>query len=58
MNQLIIIGFDEIVSNKYIDIIEKAIKDKQISSYSIIDLEDSKNEIKNRISKIYIKPAN
>lgn len=53
---LIIVGFDEIVSNKYIDIIEKAIFKNAIDSYSIIDLESERRNIKIRIDKLKIKP--
>ena len=56
MTHLVIIGFDEIVSNKYIDIIEKAILENRISSYSIIDLKSEEKHIKHRINKLKIKP--
>lgn len=45
MEQLVVIGFDEIVSNKYIVVIEEAIKNGKISTYSIIDLKSAQKEI-------------
>lgn len=40
---LVVVGFDEIVSNKYLSCIKEAIELGEIDSYSIIDLEFQKN---------------
>ena len=56
--QLVIIGFDEIVSNKYIDIINNAIENSILSCYSIIDLKTVKTEISRRIKKLKVPPKN
>src|SRR3989344_5558070 len=55
---LIIIGFDEIVCNKYLRCIEDAIHERSINSYSIIDLDSQKDEIEKKIRKLRVKPKN
>lgn len=56
MNHLIVIGFDEIVSNKYIVCIKKAIEDNYLDGYSIIELKSQRENIDRRIQKLYLKP--
>lgn len=58
MMHLVVVGFDEIVANKYIACIDEAIKQGYIDGYSIIDLESQKDEIEKRISSIDLKPNN
>ncbi|MDD2758408.1 MAG: hypothetical protein PHD72_03505 [Patescibacteria group bacterium] len=53
---LIIVGFDDIVSDKYLPCIREAIDCGFISSYSIIDLESQKKEIERRTKIIDVKP--
>ena len=53
---LVIIGFDEIVSNKYIDIFFEAIENGTIEGYLIFDLLSQSEEITRRVEKLRIKP--
>ena len=53
---LVIIGFDEIVVNKYLCIVNEAIKKGVINGYSIIDLQKEKETVEKRIKKAEIKP--
>jgi len=53
---LVIIGFDEVVSEKYMICIEEAIKKNTIDSYTIIDIEPQKKAINKRIRDLKIKP--
>jgi hypothetical protein len=55
---LVVVGFDEIVSNKYLTCIQKAIHLGAIDSYSIIDLESQRDEITNRLEYLELKPEN
>ena len=54
---LVIVGFDDIVCNKYLPCIEKAVGSKFIDSYSIIELESQKINIEEKISHIKLKPT-
>lgn len=57
MNEhLVVVGFDEIVSNKYIECIIRAVKAKKINGYSIVDLESVRSNIEKRIEKLQYKP--
>ena len=53
---LVIIGFDDIVADKYMVPIDKAIKAGKIDGYSIFDLLSEKKEILKRIDKVNVKP--
>lgn len=53
---LIIVGFDDIIGDKYLLCIEEAINLGFIDSYSIIDLESQKVEIDGKIASITPKP--
>lgn len=55
---LVVVGFDEIVSNKYLSCIEAAINLGAIDSYSVIDLESQRDEIIKRIKRLELKPEN
>ncbi|HGD1956441.1 TPA: hypothetical protein ACINWZ_000563 [Streptococcus agalactiae] len=55
---LVVVGFDEIVSNKYITCIEEAIKNGDIDGYSVIDLKSQRNSINKRIENVDVKPIN
>ncbi|MEU9990080.1 hypothetical protein AB0E10_25420 [Streptomyces sp. NPDC048045] len=55
-HHLIVIGFDEIVANKYLPCIRDAIKSGYIDSYSIVDLESQRTEIDRRIQAASLKP--
>lgn len=53
---LIVVGFDDIVGDKYLSCIEEAINLGFIDSYSVIDLKSRKSEIDSKISSINLKP--
>lgn len=53
---LIIVGFDDIVGNKYLPCIEEAMNLGFIDSYSVIDLESKRMEIESKIASINPKP--
>ncbi|WP_329133630.1 hypothetical protein OG552_16515 [Streptomyces sp. NBC_01476] len=55
-HHLIVVGFDEIVVNKYLSCIRDAIRSGHIDSYSIIDLESQQKEIDRRIEATSTKP--
>lgn len=55
-HHLIVIGFDEIVANKYLSCIRDAIRSGYIDSYSIVDLESKRTEIDRRIRAASVKP--
>lgn len=54
--QLLIIGYDEIVHDKYIEIFIKHVQNGALNGFSIIDLESEKSEVNNKISKLSQKP--
>jgi len=53
---LVVAGFDEIVSNKYLVCIDSAIRQGAIDSYSVIDLERERATIEARVSSLQLKP--
>lgn len=55
---LVIVGFDDIVSDKYLSCVKNAIEAGKIDSYSIIDLESERENIEERLNTILIKPEN
>jgi len=57
MKHLLIVGFDEIVSNKYMSCVEEAIRDGHIDGYSILDLKRERDSILSRICNQTLKPA-
>lgn len=54
--QLVIVGFDEIVSNKYLPCITSAIDAGDLSGYSIIDLESERDIITERLREAKVAP--
>lgn len=57
MNQhLVIVGFDDIIADKYMETIEQAIANKNISGYSIIDLISNQDWIEHKLQKVNIQP--
>lgn len=55
---LVIVGFDEVVSEKYMTCINEAIKKNVIDSYTVIDIKPQKKDIDKRIRNLKIKPEN
>jgi|GEM_PF-3367767 len=55
---LAVIGFDEIVANKYMGPIIAAHAAGHISGYSVIDLELARHEVEERTSKVSFQPEN
>jgi hypothetical protein len=53
---LLVIGFDEIVSNKYLIEIQRAAQEGYLDGYSIVDLESQKSSISSRIEILEFKP--
>ena len=53
---LIVIGYDEIVSNKYTECFERVYKDGKINGYTLIDLLSEKDSIEARVEKQSFKP--
>jgi len=56
IHQLVIIGFDEIVANKYMPVIREAIRDGHLDSYSVIDLESERSSVEARLATADPKP--
>ncbi|CAN5211458.1 hypothetical protein BH10PSE19_BH10PSE19_19100 [soil metagenome] len=55
---LVIIGFGEVVAQKYMHCIAEAIKRGEIGAYSIVELASQKNVIDRRIQSVTLKPEN
>jgi hypothetical protein len=55
---LVVVGLDEIVTNKYLSCFDHAIKMGQIDAYSIIELETQKEKIERRLQSLEPKPKN
>ncbi|WP_455360116.1 hypothetical protein [Streptomyces sp. SYSU K21746] len=55
-HNLVVVGFDEIVANKYLPCIKDAIEDGHVDSYSVIDLESERPTIEERIQEVDLKP--
>src|SRR3989344_7230648 len=53
---LVVVGFDEIVANKYVSCIEEAIKLGYIDSYSVIDLVSQKHWIDKKVQTLKLQP--
>lgn len=54
---LVIIGFDDIVINKYMEIINKYISNNTLEGYYIFDLESQKYQIEKKLLCLQIKPT-
>jgi hypothetical protein len=57
-HHLVVIGFDEIVSDKYLSCVQKAIDDGNLDGYSVIDLESERSAINARMNEVKLKPVN
>ena len=57
MTHLLIVGFDEIVSNKYMSCIEEATREGRINGYSVLDLKREEGSILARVAKNGLRPA-
>ena len=55
---LLVIGYDEIVSNKYTECFYQAFLQNRIDGYSIIDLLSEQKDIEKRIGLQSFKPTN
>ncbi|MFI5781235.1 hypothetical protein [Nocardia sp. NPDC051570] len=55
-HQLVVVGFDEIVANKYMPCIARALKDGYLQSYSIIDLESERQAVEARLAGLDPQP--
>ena len=55
---LVVVGFDDIVTNRYLPCFEEAINMSRIDSYSIVELENKKDEINRRLQSVQLKPKN
>lgn len=53
---LIVVGFDEIVLNKYLGLVDEAIKDGVLDGFSIVDLAKEREEIEKRLARALIQP--
>jgi hypothetical protein len=53
---LIIVGFDDIIADKYMETIEQSISDGHINGYSIIDLSSNKDWIEQKLQKVNVQP--
>ncbi|MBR3643412.1 MAG: hypothetical protein IKN57_07895, partial [Parasporobacterium sp.] len=53
---LIVVGFDEIVLNKYLGLVDEAIKEEILDGFSIVDLEKEREAIEKRLERALIQP--
>jgi hypothetical protein len=53
---LVIVGFDDIIADKYMETIEQAISDGHINGYSIIDLFSNQDWIEQKLQKVNVQP--
>lgn len=53
---LLIVGFDDIIADKYMETIERAISNGHISGYSIIDLVSNQDWIEHKLQKVNTQP--
>ena len=54
---LVVVGFDEIVLNKYLELIDEAIKEDVLDGFSIVDLSKERDEIEKRLKRALILPC-
>lgn len=57
-NHLVIVGFDEIVFNKYMSVIDQAVKSGNIQGYSIIELESQRSWVFSSLEQVKLQPQN
>jgi hypothetical protein len=55
-SHLIIVGFSQLISHKYIPVFKNAMEEGYIDGYSVIDVESQKSDVNRRISSLEIKP--
>ncbi len=53
---LVIVGFDDIVADKYMDTIYQAITDSHIDGYSVIDLFSNQEWIEKKLQQVKVQP--
>ena len=53
---LIVVGFDEIVLNKYLELIDVAMKEGVLDGFTIVDLAKERDEIVKRLARALIQP--
>lgn len=53
---LVIVGFDDIIADKYMETIEQSILDGHINGYSIIDLFSNQDWIEEKLNKLNTQP--
>lgn len=53
---LVVVGFDEIVVNKYLPCIARAIQNGRVDAYSVIDLESARATIERRVGRVDPRP--
>ncbi len=53
---LLIIGFDEIVENKYLAEVERAARTNCVLGYSVVDLESQRDSISERVEQLEFEP--
>ncbi|MFG1795802.1 hypothetical protein [Nocardia sp. NPDC049149] len=56
IHQLVVVGFDEIVANKYMPVIRAAIADGHLDSWSLVDLESEREVIEARLVGVDPQP--
>lgn len=56
-SHLIIVGLGEVVPYKYLECIKESINRGELDSYSIIDIENQRENIEKRLKSINLKPA-
>lgn len=56
MYHFIIVGYNQVINNKYMPIIEDNIKSGKLNGYSVIDLNIAKTRIQNKLKKNGISP--
>ncbi|MFI1884930.1 hypothetical protein [Streptomyces jumonjinensis] len=55
-HNLVVVGFDEIVANKYLPCISNVVEAGYIDSYSVIDLESERSTIEERLQAVDLQP--
>lgn len=57
-SHLVIVGFGDVVSYKYLECIKDAIGRGELDAYSVVDIESQKDKVQKRIKSIGMKPEN
>lgn len=53
---LVIVGFDDIIADKYMETIEQTISDGHVNGYSIIDLFSNQDWVEQKLQKVNVQP--